>query len=93
MAITKLPPDLKLAEPLICVICGVKLTLGKATAGMLDSERHQTFTCVSHFSEVEKLITGWADFTTKERYRSLHQGYEPRDLLDKADRHHARLDS
>jgi len=93
MAITKLPSDLKLAEPMICAICGVRLTLDKATAGMLDSEHRQTFACVSHFSEVEKLITGWADFTAKERYRSLHHGYEPRDLLDKAGGHHVRLDS
>lgn len=93
MAITKVPPDFELAEPLICAICSVKLTLDKATAGMLDSDRRQTFACVSHFSEVEKLIMGWADFTAKERYKSLHNGYEPQDLLDKASGHHARLDS
>jgi hypothetical protein len=93
MAITKLPPGFKLAEPLICAICNVKLTLDKATTGMVDSDRRQTFACVSHFSEVEKLIMGWADFTSKERYRSLHHDYEPRDLLDKAGGHHVRLDS
>lgn len=57
MAITKLPAGFKLAEPLTCAICGVGLTLGKATAGMHDSRGHQAFACVSHFSEVEKLIT------------------------------------
>lgn len=93
MAVTKLPSDFKLAEPLICAICGVKLTLDKATAGMLDSDRCQTFACVSHFSEVEKLITGWADFTAKERYKALHSGYEPQELLNKAGGHHVRLDS
>lgn len=93
MAITKLPPDFKLAEPLVCAICRVKLTLDKATASMLDSDRYQAFACVSHFSEVEKLITGWADFKAKERYKALHHGYEPGDLLDKAGGHHARLDS
>lgn len=93
MAIAKLPSDFKLAEPLICAICGVKLDLDKATAGMLDSNRKQAFACVSHFSEVEKLITGWADFTAKEKYKSLHHGQEPDELLIKASGHHARLDS
>lgn len=93
MAITKLPPDLKLSDTLTCAICGVKLDLDKATAGMCDSNRQQAFACVSHFSEVEKLITGWADFAAKEKYKSLHHGQEPDELLTKAGGHHARLDS
>lgn len=92
MAITKLPANFKLAEPLTCAICGVSLTHDKATAGMLDGQHHQTFACVSHFSEVEKLIFGWADFTAKERYKSLHYGLELQDLLNKAGGHHARPD-
>ena len=68
MAITKLPADFKLAEPFTCAICGVSLTLDKATAGPYDGRGRQTFACVAHFSEVEKLITGWADFMAKERY-------------------------
>lgn len=93
MAITKLPSDFLLAEPFTCTICGVKLTLDKATAGMLDSRGQQTFACVSHFSEVEKLIIGWADFTAKERYKSLHHGQEPDDLVTKPGGHHARSNS
>ena len=93
MAITKLPPDLKRTELLICAICNVKLDLDKATAGILDSNHKQAFACVSHFSEIEKLITGWADFTVKEKYKSLHHGQEPDELLAKAGGHHARLDS
>lgn len=93
MAITKLPPDPKSAEPLICAICGVKLDLDKATAGMLGSNCQQTFACVSHFSEVEKLILGWADFVAKEKYKSLHYGQGPDDLLIEAGGHYARLDS
>lgn len=93
MAITKLPSGLKPAKSLTCAICGVKLTLDKATAGMLDSRSQQAFACVSHFSEVEKLITGWADFAAREKYKALHRGQEPDDLLTKAGGYHARLDS
>ena len=93
MAITKLPSDFQLTEPLTCTICSVKLDLDKATAGMLDCNHQQAFACVSHFSEVEKLITGWADFAARERYRSLHYSQEPDELLAKAGGHHARLDS
>lgn len=90
MAITKLPANFKLAEPLTCAICGVDLTVDKATAGMSDSQGHQAFACVSHFSEVEKLILGWADFTTYERYKSLHHGLEPQEPLNEAGGRHAR---
>jgi len=93
MAITKLPSDLKLTEPLTCAICSVKLDLDKATAGMLDGNHRQAFACVSHFSEVEKLITGWADFAARERYRSLHYSQDSDELLMKVGGHHARLDS
>lgn len=81
MAITKLPSDFMLANPLTCAICSVSLTLDKATAGPSDSKNQQAFACVSHFSEVEKLILGWADFTAKERYKYLHRGQEPDDLI------------
>lgn len=93
MAITKLPPDFKLTEPLTCAICNVKLDLDKATAGMLDSNHQQAFACVSHFSEVERFITGWADFAAKERYKALHYSQEPDELSAKAGGHHAWLDS
>ena len=80
MAITKLPYNFVLPDPLTCVICGVVLTLDKATAGLFDAHGHQTFACVSHFAEVEKLITGWADFVAAQcqEYEALHEA--PSDL-------------
>ena len=93
MAITKLPTDLHIDQPLTCAICGVSLTLDKATAGMLDGQCRQTFACVSHFSEVEKLILGWVDFTANERYKSLRYGLDLQGLLNEAGGHHARPDS
>ena len=92
MAITKLPSSLHTAELLTCAICGVGLALDKATAGMYDSERRQTFACVSHFYEVEKLILGWAEFTAKERYKSLHQSQGLQELFNETGGHHARPD-
>lgn len=91
MAITSLPTSLTDIDGLICAICSVKLSLDKATAGLLDGGGHQVFACVSHFSEVEKLITGWADFMAVERYRYLHRGQEPATLIYGADRR-ARFD-
>ncbi len=86
MAITKLSHGFQLPSPLTCAICRVTLTLDKATAGLFDAHGQQTFACVSHFSEVEKLIIGWADFVTTQRreYEALHD--EPSDFLfgDKA---------
>lgn len=80
MAITNLPPELHIIRPLSCSICRVKLLLSKATAGFHDAANQQAFACVSHFSEVDLLIRGWADFLTHERQSSLHQGKEPDDL-------------
>lgn len=82
MAISKLPSDFKLADPLMCAICSVDLTLDKATAGLVDYSGRQVFACVSHFSEVEKLILGWADFNAQERFKSLHNGLTPNDLIN-----------
>lgn len=93
MAITKLPAGFRLDKPLICAICGVDLTLDKATAGMSDSRGHQTFACVSHFSEIERLITGWADFMAKECYLHLYQDHELQELIRRAGGHRARFDS
>lgn len=90
MAITKLPGTIPM--PQTCAICRVPLSLDKATAGMFDGQRCQTFACVSHFSEVEKLILGWADFTAKERYKSLQYGLDLQELLNEAGGHHARPD-
>ena len=93
MAIIKLPRELEFVRPLKCAICGVNLTLDRATAGLLDHRGWQTFACVSHFSEVEKLILGWADFTAKERGIHLQQGQEPQDLIYGAGYRNAWLDS
>jgi hypothetical protein len=74
MAITKLPPTFKDDTHLYCVICNVRLMLDNATAGMLDATKHQTFACVSHFSEAELLIVGWADFISTERTKYQEAG-------------------
>jgi hypothetical protein len=92
MAITRLPPDTADTNTLTCAICHVQLPLNKATTGLLDGKGHQAFACVSHFSEVEKLIGGWADFMAAERYKYLRQGQEPQALIYGADRL-ARFDS
>ena len=91
MAITKLPPDFQLPQLLICVLCDVTLALDEATAGLYDADNHQAFACVSHFSEVEKLILGWADFTARERRKYLNRGDEPDDLIYGG--HDARFDN
>lgn len=67
MAIVSLPPELNIVLPLTCAICRVSLPLKKATAGLRDRTGQQTFACVSHLSDVERLITGWADFMAIER--------------------------
>jgi hypothetical protein len=92
MAISRIPPNTLDASTLICAICSVQLTLDKATAGLLDRKGRQTFACVSHFSEVEKLISGWADFMATERYKYLREAQEPQVLIYGADRL-ARFDS
>jgi hypothetical protein len=80
MAIVSVPPA-PVPQPKACAICGVPLTPPKATAGMLDASGKQTYACVSHFMELEKLILGWADFTAQERQKYLRQGQEPTDLI------------
>lgn len=66
MAITELVGELQ-ENHLTCAICRVKLWLDKATVGLFDADNHQAFACVSHFSEVELLIVGWADFMAAQR--------------------------
>jgi hypothetical protein len=79
MAITKLPSFI--APPRVCAICDVPLPLGKATAGLFDCHGHQVFACVSHLSEVEKLIVGWADFAAIQRRQFMNFGQEPNNLI------------
>ena len=79
MAITKLPSFI--ASPQTCAICGVPLPLSKATAGLFDCHGHKAFACVSHLSEVEKLIVGWADFTAIQRRKFMNLGQEPNNLI------------
>lgn len=67
MCIVQLPRDLNVNNLKSCAICRVKLRLDTATAGLFDADDHQAFACVSHFSEVELLIVGWADFMAAER--------------------------
>jgi hypothetical protein len=69
MSIVHIPKDLQLNEPLACSICRVRLYFSKATAGLFDADNRQAFACISHFSEVELLIVGWADFMAAELYK------------------------
>jgi hypothetical protein len=80
MSIVYLPQMLQQEEPQTCSICQVSLLLSKATAGFSAADNRQAFACVSHFSEVDLLIRGWADFLRRERHRYLGQGKEPNDL-------------
>lgn len=73
MSIVYIPPNLQDSESLVCSICRVKLSLTMAATGLIDAGRHQTFTCISHLFEVEKLIVGWADFIAQERIKLLRQ--------------------
>lgn len=92
MAVVELPIELGITLPLACSICQVKLLLPKATVGLVDSDNRQAFSCVSHFSEPELLIRGWADFITAERRRYLKQGLAANESLYRG-WNNARLDS
>lgn len=81
MAITQLPSDLMLETALTCALCHVELSFSRATVGLPNASNHQTFACISHLFEVEKLINGWADFMAQERMERLLQGQEPVELL------------
>jgi hypothetical protein len=80
MGIVYLPPELEVSSR-ACSICRVKLTLDKATAGLFDADNHQALACVSHFSEVELLIVGWANFIAFERMRYLQHKQQPGNLI------------
>jgi hypothetical protein len=69
MAIIAIPTGMRLSNTSACSICGVKLTLNKATVGLVDADNVQAIACVSHLSEVELLINGWAAFMAGERLR------------------------
>ncbi len=91
MAIVRLPDTF--SRDMTCAICGVKLTPDKATAGLFDSHNQQMFACVSHFSEVERLVLGWADFLAAERRRCFERGEEPAYLIYGGGGRNAWLDS
>jgi hypothetical protein len=91
MTIVKSSEQWPEGEVKTCAVCGVALTSDKATAGLLDLHRHQVFACVSHFSETEKLINGWADFIAAERNRMMRNGEDPLGLIY-GDRRNAWLD-
>lgn len=76
MAIIELPNNQKIDDTLMCSICRVKLLLSKATAGLLNAENRQAFACVSHLSEVDLLIRGWADFMVAERSKHYRRKRE-----------------
>jgi hypothetical protein len=89
MAITHIKQPIP--DPLTCAICQVNLSLDKATAGLYDCDNQQAFACVSHFMEVEKLITGWADFLTVELEKYRQRGHEPARLIYPGQSGYARL--
>jgi hypothetical protein len=76
MAIVQIPKEIPVKYHLACSICYVSLLLDKATAGLFDANNRQAFACVSHFSEVELLIVGWADFMADEREKYQRQKRE-----------------
>lgn len=80
MSIVYVPKELQLTEPLTCSICRVSLGLSKATAGLFDVDDKQAFACISHFSEVELLIVGWADFIAAQRSEYRQRRYEAETL-------------
>jgi hypothetical protein len=71
MAIIKLPDTI--SANMICAICGTKLTLAQAIAGMQDACNHQAFACATHLYQVQQLIMGWAGFMAAPRrqYRNI----------------------
>jgi hypothetical protein len=71
--ILQIPEDIEPKDTQTCALCRVKLPLAKATTGLHDASNRQRFACVSHFSEPELLIVGWADFIADERYKMTHQ--------------------
>lgn len=81
MAITNFPSSLQHDSLLACAICRVKLSLDKATAGLFNADNRQALACVSHFSEVELLIVGWANFMECERRKFLRRRQEPDRLI------------
>jgi hypothetical protein len=85
MAIVELPQQLNILQPLECSICRVKLLLPKATAGLFDANNHQAFACVSHFSEPELLIVGWAEFRYAQRAKRNRQKLEAEALYGRVE--------
>jgi hypothetical protein len=59
--------DSDLGNAIICSICGISLALNKATAGLLNAQGEQAYACVSHLSEFDLFIRGWADFIANQK--------------------------
>jgi hypothetical protein len=92
MAIVRMPSEQHF-KGVTCAVCHVALAPDKATAGLFDADNRQVFACISHFSEVEKLILGWADFLAAERRRCFEKGEEPAFLIYGGGVRNAWLDS
>lgn len=74
MAIIQLSNDEQLAEYVQCAICGKRITLIEATAGLFNAENKQQFACNGHFWNPHQFIAGWADFmATQRRGRTRNQ--------------------
>ncbi len=86
MSIAHFPADLQCVTPMTCSICRARLYLSTATVGLYDAENRQAFACISHFSEVELLIGGWADFIARERIRYRQQNQRSNTLMDEEGR-------
>lgn len=80
MTLIKLPTT-GLRLPLCCAICLNRLTTQTGTAGLIDSNNRQAFACISHFSEIELLLTGWADFLWSERQKYRKPEIQPNQLI------------
>jgi hypothetical protein len=67
MAITSIPGNRPLDEPVRCVICGCEAPLADLTAGLVDATGKQQFACFGHSWDGSKFIVGWAAFVSKQR--------------------------
>ena len=81
MSIIYIPQELQIREPVLCAICQGDLRFERATVGLFDANNCQQFACISHFSEEQSFIVGWADFAWTERTKYRQRQIEPNELL------------
>ncbi len=71
MGIVKFPKEVTPKKHVTCVICERRISLKSATAGLLTADNEQAFACNGHFWSNREYIVGWADFTMKQRWKTL----------------------